>query len=476
MRQSAQSKSTKPQTRAFASAPAIMIALYIFQRTRVWHHLADVLTRPLQLVMFFIMVSALASCVRLPEADEAATGPQIDHLVRRVKCDLYQAFAEPLSAPEGYEWLRTWTAQANLNLIVTDQSQLTPGAVLTTPMRAVTVPLVVTNFAQSFNIGLGAQLNNTATRNETIMFSVSMDELTHEFGSHPDSCLFPDHIDLQSELGIKEWITQSLSPVDHHFLDIGYHKPPKSGTGAAAATVAKAIKDVGLALSNLNFGPTISTSKGITVVGPKMPDCVRPNLRNRELSIRAVIQMDLAVVTCDLFTFQPGPPLPTAPPPTAPAPSAPPPAPSLTPPEHDLQNLDGRTVAFVVKTIHDIQRTIRDLMVWGDVTKKSRVALENTAIALSVFVDPPVDTLSHQAQFIIATNASASPSWTLLRFKGPSPTTGSLVSLTKTRTHTLNLVIGPPGSSDAQGALVALQTGTALTNALSTSPISIISH
>jgi len=443
----------------------------VLKQTAVRHRVTETLSRPFRMVIFVLAACALVSCVRLPDVDEAATGPQIDHLVKRIKCDLYDAFADPLSAPEGYEWLRTWTAQANLNLIVTDLSQLTPGVVLTTPLKAVTVPQRVTNFATSFNIGLGAQLNNTATRNETIMFSVSMDELMQEFGRNKNYCLFPEFIDLQSELGIREWITQSLSPVDNHSLDIGYHKPPKSGTGAAAATVAKAIS---AALKTFNFGPTIGSSGGTTIVGPKMPDCVRPHSRNTG-SIRSIIQMDLAVVACDLFTFQPGPPQETLPSAT-PAPSPPPTPPPATPPEHDLQNLSGRTVTFVVKTIHDIQKTIRDLAVLGNETKRTRDALEDTAIALSVFVDPPVDTLSHQAQFIIATNASASPSWTLLRFKGPSPGSGSLVSLTKTKTHTLTLVIGPPGSSDAAGALLALQTGTALTNALNTSSISLVPH
>ena len=115
------------------------------------------------------------------------------------------------------------------NLIVTDQSQIAPGATFADPLRAVTVPLVVTNFTQSFNLGIGGQLNNTATRNETITFTVSLDELQKQYGTGYDKCVFPEYMDLQSDFGIKEWIAQALVPVELHDLDVGYHKPPKSG-------------------------------------------------------------------------------------------------------------------------------------------------------------------------------------------------------------------------------------------------------
>lgn len=418
------------------------------------------------------LLFVVSGCVRLPAVDAAAKGPQIDTLVRRVKCDLYEALYEPLAAPQGYEWLHTWTTQASLNLIVADQSQLTPGATFTTPMKAVTVPLVVTNFAQSFNLGLGAQWSNTATRNETITFTVSMDDLINEFGKGSVDCRFPNDIDLQSDLGLKEWVFQSLSPVVNHYLDIGYHKPPKTGTGPAAANVAKTLQATGSAI-----GAAIGPVSG-RVREPAAPNCERPSGRHSEAPSREAIQLDLRVVVCDLFTFQPGP-LPSTVPPAAPlqpGTSPPAPAPTTSPPVHDLTNLDSETVVFVVKTIKDIQKTVSDLTILGETSQKTRIALENTATALAVFVDPPIDTLSHQAQFIIVLNGSVTPSWTLLRFKGPSPSTGAMASLTNTKTHTLNIVIGPPGSLDAQGALQALQTGTALTNALNTSNLSLLVH
>jgi hypothetical protein len=90
---------------------------------------------------------ALTNCVRVPDVDHAAKGPQVDEIVRRVKCDLYEAVADRMNAPYGNAWLNTWTVQANLNLIVNDQSQLSPGAVITQPLTMVSIPQKVSQAA-----------------------------------------------------------------------------------------------------------------------------------------------------------------------------------------------------------------------------------------------------------------------------------------------------------------------------------------
>lgn len=426
-----------------------------------------------------------ADCVRIPLADDLAQRPRVDEIVRRVKCDLYEAVADRLNAPYGYEWLHSWTAQANLNLIVNNQSILSPGAVITEPLRAVTVPQKVTNFGQSFNFGLGASANNTATRNETITFTVSLDELMEQFPKGPQNCDFPNYIDLRSELGLKDWIESSLRPVDDGYLKIGYHKTPKTGTSAGAATALKGKNNVNDVSASLQSSGAL-TGQRSTQVNP--PECERPGLPSASPD-RTEIKQDLRVVICDLLTFYASFVVETpSPPELAPGPAAPPakppagqqaepkagqqPAPGMQPtappPIHDLTNATGSTVKFVVKTIQDIQVTVRDLQTLGAAGAKARKALESTARDLAAFVDPPLDTISHQVQFIIVWNASASPSWTLLHFKGPSPSSGSLFSATATKTHTLNIVLGSPSSPDSAGALQALQIGTAVGNALTT--------
>jgi hypothetical protein len=375
--------------------------------------------------LIFAAGLVLTSCVRVPDADELASGPRVDELVQRIKCDVHNAVTDRLSKPYGYEWLHLWTAQANLNLIVNDQSQISPGAVFTQPLTTASLPLRVTNMARSWNLGLGAQASNTATRNETITFTVSMSELMHEFGTGYHKCEFPNSVDLRSELGLVEWISASLSPADQGHLSLGYHKTPKTGTGSttAKATSQGALKSIG----ELNLTPEgfeCVDSKPNSTEKSKRPDRAWPSL---------------AIVICDLFTVL----------------------------DYDFGALDGGQVKFIAKTVADIQRAIQDLMpVKTRAARMTRMALEKTAIELTIFLDPPIDTITHQIQFIIVWNASATPSWTLLHFKGPSPASGALLSATITKTHTLNIAFGPPSSPDTQGALNALQVGTAVSNAL----------
>ena len=43
---------------------------------------------------------------------------------------------------------------------------------------------------------------------------------------------------------------------------------------------------------------------------------------------------------------------------------------------------------------------------------------------------------------MLTLTASATPTWTLARFKGPGPASGGLLSGTQTNTHTLTIVLG----------------------------------
>ena len=80
--------------------------------------------------------------------------------------------------------------------------------------------------------------------------------------------------------------------------------------------------------------------------------------------------------------------------------------------------------------------------------------------------DPPIDAISHQVQFIIVLNASANPTWTMLNFKGPSPSSGSFLSGTDTNTHTLTIVMSEPSSPAAANARSSLTFGAAVSNQL----------
>jgi hypothetical protein len=57
--------------------------------------------------------------------------------------------------------------------------------------------------------------------------------------------------------------------------------------------------------------------------------------------------------------------------------------------------------------------------------------------------DPPIDAISHQVQFIVVLSGSISPNWTLTRFRGPT-VSGNLAAASRSRTHTLGVVLASP--------------------------------
>jgi len=81
-------------------------------------------------------------------------------------------------------------------------------------------------------------------------------------------------------------------------------------------------------------------------------------------------------------------------------------------------------------------------------------AVEASAGSLKPF-DPPISSIGQSVQFILNYGASASPTWTFVRFQGPN---NPLVSAGGTRTHILNISLGP--ASVAQGS--AKQPGQAV--------------
>ena len=169
------------------------------------------------------------ACTQVPGLDVEAESVRIIDVVKRVKCDIYDAFTEEtadgrrklISDREGYQWLDSWTAQVDLNLLVNNQSGLTPGVTIVDPLHQVAIPRVGT-FSQSFTMGLGGGLNTTAARTETITFSLSVREIEAELRnpSHKSwayqNCQFENGPGLRSELKLREWIASALAPADAH--------------------------------------------------------------------------------------------------------------------------------------------------------------------------------------------------------------------------------------------------------------------
>jgi hypothetical protein len=59
-------------------------------------------------------------------------------------------------------------------------------------------------------------------------------------------------------------------------------------------------------------------------------------------------------------------------------------------------------------------------------------------------IDPPIATIGQSIQFILSYSGNATPTWTFVSFKGPN---NPLFSASGTRTHMLNITLGPPTAS-----------------------------
>jgi hypothetical protein len=59
---------------------------------------------------------------------------------------------------------------------------------------------------------------------------------------------------------------------------------------------------------------------------------------------------------------------------------------------------------------------------------------------------PPLDSIAQTLKFTVVVNANASPNWTLVRFRGPAIGNNPFLNAQRTRTHTLELVLGAPAT------------------------------
>jgi len=200
----------------------------------------------------------IAACTILPRLDEATGGIPVREIVLRIKCELSDAFesadhrTQLLKNPK-FAWLKSWTAQVDLTLEILNSATLAPGVTFNKPLHNAYDPAVgptslggstIAAIPQSFAVNAGASLNGQAQRTETMSFAISLAELERwrESEKTADMCKMSDNMDIRGRLGLKEWISEALSPVARENEDVpqylwaGYH--PKPTTTAAASPKA----------------------------------------------------------------------------------------------------------------------------------------------------------------------------------------------------------------------------------------------
>jgi hypothetical protein len=468
-----------------------------------------------RVVVLFFGFGALSACVRPPDlqpianssATDQKTSPgsiSINEVVKRVKCEIRDAIASRFG--KRYAWFNKWTITADLSLTVNDNSQISPGLVLNHQFLTGAIPQRVSNFSQSASLGLGGQASTTAARTEIVSFSTSVKEIKEEFFDKGETnpaatngyngCLpygaFP--MDLTGKLGLKEWVDSALGPVtdpvgpnlDRPLLREGFHQPAKAPSGGAAAKSSGAVAGAVGASGLFDFfkfkeqNQELFTDKKQTPVDPakikeekELEEKVH-KIGEQLTALREAethIDENKAIIKTMADKKQVGEPLSDSD------------YASLKMAQAGLTDVIKRQKAALeaitavlpllrkacgCTSAKDAPKTIDQWM--GPIQTLLETDRDRLIKAIpkppTPKYNPPIDAISHQVQFIIVFNASANPTWTMLNFKGPSPTSGSFLSGTDTNTHTLTIVMGEPSSPAATNARSSLTFGAAVSNQL----------
>lgn len=179
-------------------------------------------------------------------------GVRVNDVVRRVKCELADAVADAVLQKK-LKWLETWTARIDLTLQVEVQAGLTPSTTFvqtfhnaySTAAGATTLGgSTIAAIPRSFSLGGGLNLSSQATRTDILSFALSFDELQDwrarekanaQREGLPDSCPPASGTGVLSDLGLREWVLESLDTVAEGELTAG-DNPAPTYTAAKAST------------------------------------------------------------------------------------------------------------------------------------------------------------------------------------------------------------------------------------------------
>ncbi len=456
----------------------------------------------LKKLMFLLPVcaSVLPGCMSTPPLSEA-TGAEhseimIKDVVQRVKCELSDTFDKKVDQRD-FLWLASWTAHADLTLVINDSAGITPSGTYTrylgtsaTAKQTAKGPLA--SIVDTFSLSASANLNSQAVRTETVSFTIALDELKlwrkHldkiEANLPPEkrSCNFEPSTGVTGNLGLQEWVDSAFFPVQTGQLQAGIHpfgqagksgatQGPKAAAGGPQAKAAETLTKEDIAkkaaewakqLADLQAKTKVSFDKIDTAI--KNMDTADADLQNKfkvlnDSNYNPVLAPYLkqAYAQSKAFetylknhkTYQDNcvaykTNLASA-------------AALLTQLQAELNK--SPDVTGQMKILYgDLSSSMNDISA-NDYPKQSAACATSltqaadqaakNANALPSQIDPPIDSVAHSLQFVVAYGAGISPSWVLLNWpKG----VGASLSASGTRTHTLNLALAPRSGGPAIGA------------------------
>jgi hypothetical protein len=338
----------------------------------------------------------MAGCATVPPLP--VDGIAMGDIVQRVKCEIAFAVPDPKPPyPTGrYQWMRNWTAKVDLTLIANSRSAVTPSASFIDPLSKGT-----------FTFGIGASLDTTAERTETLSFTLSLAEM-REFRKRAE-CNLPNARHLYGNLGLREWLESALAPVDSGKLKVGRH--PRPGAKSPPPPVVMPQLDL---LRKEDPLAELKEARNAVLHYAKVATVALGTARDSAAK-------DLIQQTYDGAGLVYGAVIAAA---------------------GELNKVD-RLASSLLKSEPHLKEEIESVQ---SEAKAAGKGIEKTKKDVDDIIgllprDPPIDSLSHSVRFVVAVSGSLSPNWALVNFKGPT-TSGSLLSGAHTRTHTLSIAMG----------------------------------
>jgi hypothetical protein len=415
----------------------------------------------------FIAVAILLElgCTYVPPLEQATGSIPIQDIVERVKCEIADAFDERTDDPY-FQWMRSWGVKVDLTLIANDQGGITPAGTYVEPFANGIEHIAgqTLTFPQSFSLGLGANYNAQAVRTETISFSLSLAEMKlwreGKLGESPEvvnkKCDPGGRADLAGGLGLNEWINATLLPVSLGDLQAGDHpsptaakstsavggnpapSPPKrlpsvsASSAAAAASAARAkvqLDATDKAVTTANDASTAAAraaeaARKSVILNIAFKRAINLYASKAKAQAKSVQQLQTQVAAS-----------------YSGANDASDDAASLA--DRVKLNPSEETNENEIKALNDANSAKQNADSAETNALKAQAeakAAQSNAKLAAKQPDPPLDSVAHAVQFIVTKTASIAPSWTLVRWHGP---TGNLASVSGITTHTLNIALGP---------------------------------
>jgi len=405
----------------------------------------------LRAAMGFWVGLLLSGCATVPPL--ASDPIEVSQIVQRVKCEIWDAVPVPQGQyPTGpYQWMRDWTAKVDLTLETDDTGGITPGVSFVRPLPQVTIPGAGT-FSQMFTFGLGGGLNTTASRIETLSFTLSFAELRNP--QYRGICAPVKDLGLLGDLGLKEWMQAALAPTSGPSPELtqGYHAPPASVPRAATQrvraenfneTVPQLIDKLNKTLDQVSRYTSAAKNYAKTALDLakrlRTADLTKSPQEFAQLVQRTADYVSMAQDAIDKAKQQIN---------------------SANAQQENLQQNHGQD-PLVPPAIQKAK----------DAIDKANTALDAAAKDVTTAKrdfpsNPPIDSIAHQVSFVVTLSGNVTPNWSLARFKGP------FAEASRGFTHTLSIAMGSPSntgdrvSDDQIRQLDTLQQAAAFRNAI----------